>query len=142
MATIIALDLHGRAMMQRDMELIRDLLLEIRSREDVAPKILKMEGRDELVVGRHIEMLYQAGLIDGVYAERTSSSPIGEVFVRDLSWEGHDFIAALENQTVWGQIKQKFSAAELATLPLSIVKNVGMAILNEWAMQKAGLSGG
>src|SRR5262249_12371916 len=32
------------------------------------------------------------------------------------SWEGRDFLDVLRNQTVWGELKQSFSAAELASI--------------------------
>jgi hypothetical protein len=37
--------------------------------------------------------------------------------VRDLTWAGHDFLGVLENATVWGKIKQKFTPAELGGRP-------------------------
>ncbi|ESY64348.1 hypothetical protein X743_31260 [Mesorhizobium sp. LNHC252B00] len=57
--------------------------------------------------------------------------------MKDLSWEGRDFLAALQNKGVWNQIKQSFSAAELAGLPLSVVKDLGL--LKECAKSKVGL---
>ncbi|MER9140932.1 DUF2513 domain-containing protein [Mesorhizobium sp. M0051] len=43
--------------MKRDMELIREILLAVQYRTDLTPKPLTLEGHDEVVVGRHIEML-------------------------------------------------------------------------------------
>ncbi|WP_167458643.1 hypothetical protein [Mesorhizobium kowhaii] len=54
---------------------------------------------------------------------------------------GHDFLAALKNKGVWTQMKQSFSAAELAGLQLSVVKDLGLGLLKEWAKSKVGLGG-
>ncbi|MER9840144.1 DUF2513 domain-containing protein [Mesorhizobium australicum] len=127
--------------MKRDMELIREILLAVQARTDLTPKPLQLEGHDQVVVGRHVEMLSGAGLIDGPPQKRINA-PYALVFIKDLSWEGHDFLAALENKGVWNQMKQSFSAAELAGLPLSIVKDIGLGLLKEWAKSKVGLIAG
>jgi hypothetical protein len=56
-----------------------------------------------------------------------------------MSWAGHDFVAVLENDTVWSKIKASYSAAQLAALPLEVIKTVGVGLLETWAKQKAGL---
>jgi len=138
---IVALDPLGRAVVKRDMELIREILLAVQSRTDLTPKPLHLEGHDEVVVGRHIEMLSVAGLIDGPSKRPTRADSSQLVFIKDLTWEGHDFLAALENKGVWGKMKQSFSAAELAGMPFSVIKDVGLGLLKEWAKSKVGLGG-
>ncbi len=66
--------------------------------------------------------------------------PARWIVVRDLSWQGHDFAAAIQNESVWATIKQKLSPNELATMPLTIIKDVGVALLKAYAMRKLGLS--
>ena len=60
--------------------------------------------------------------------------------VTDMSWAGHDFLAALENKDVWSKLKQTFSAEQLASLPLDVIKGVGTGLLLHWAKGQAGLS--
>jgi hypothetical protein len=43
--------------MTRDMELIRKILLEIQSRKDLEPREVKIEGYNDVILGRHIELL-------------------------------------------------------------------------------------
>ena len=124
--------------MTRDMELIRLILLEIQSRKDIAPKTIEISGYDDLVVARHLELLKQAGLIDGIQSTPISV-PYSIIMVKDLTWTGHDFISALENETVWKKIKQTYSPSELATMPLAAIKTVGLGLLTEWAKSKIGL---
>ncbi len=126
--------------MMRDMELIRKIFAEIQSRDDVTLGRLEIPGVDEAIVARHLEMLLAEGLIEGEQFD-----PLGQLFpiitVKDLSWRGHDFAAALANDSVWAQIKKTFSMSELKTLPLAVFKEVSIGLLTQWAKSKAGLSG-
>jgi hypothetical protein len=135
---MIALNPEGRALMTRDMELIRKIFIEIRKRKDARPSSLEIEGVDEAIVGRHLEMLLNSGLIEGQnpgIVER--GFPV--ILVKDLSWEGHDFAAALLNDNVWSKLKKAFSVADLATLPLTVLKSVGADLLMQLAKAQVGL---
>jgi hypothetical protein len=137
---IIALNPNGRALMKRDMELIRKILLEIESWNDTTPKIVDIDGYDSIIIGRHVELLYEANLIDSLKPfESGSTHDPATIFVKDISWSGHEFIDVLKNQSVWGKLKENFSVEELAGLPLSVLQNVGMALFNEWAKRQVGL---
>jgi hypothetical protein len=106
---IIALDPHGRVMMTRDNELIRRILLDIfKAKKDVVPRPIKIDGVDRIVLGRHLEMLLNEGLIEGIISQ-SGMEDFAYVRVKDMSMKGHDFLAVLENDTVWNKIKQKFS---------------------------------
>jgi hypothetical protein len=127
--------------MMRDMELIRKILLQIQSREDIAPSPVEIEGVDEIVLARHMELLRDAGLIEATSTTISSKGyKYARIFVKDLTWEGHDFISALQNEGVWNQIKQSLSPSELATLPLTIMREVGLGLLGAYVKQKLGLS--
>jgi uncharacterized protein DUF2513 len=137
----IALRPDGKVFMTRDMELIRRILVEIQSRKNLDQKTVKIDGVDNVILGRHVEMLLEAGMIDGIRVG-LGYGGYSEVMVSDLSWAGHDFISVLENTGVWNKIKESFSTAELAGMPLSIVKDVGLGLFKEWAKKKVGLIGG
>ena len=76
-------------------------------------------------------------MIDGSKSS-VINRPASVVLVRDLTWEGHDLAAALRNETVWQQIKAKFSASELASLPISVLKAVAVVAVEHWAKSKFG----
>jgi hypothetical protein len=126
---------------KRDMELVREILLAVQERTSLKTAPLILEGRDEVVVGRHLEMLFHAGLVDGTTSQPLSS-PYAKVYVKDLTWAGHDFLSAMENKGVWSKIKQSFSATELAGMPLDVLKDVGVGLLKEYAKGKVGLGSG
>ncbi len=83
-------------------------------------------------------MLMQAGYLEGPKPVRSGSGGPPFIAIKDMTWDGHDFIAALENETVWSQIKQKLSPSELAGLPLGIIKDAGLGMLKAYIMNKLG----
>jgi hypothetical protein len=136
--TTIALDQSGRALMTRDMELIRRIVVEIQSRKDIEPRVVEIDGFDSVAVFRHVEMLHHAEYLEAITVVPMSGLPI--IRVKDLTMQGHDFAAVVLNEGVWSQIKKKFSAAELATIPLSIILEVGTGLLKQHAKNLFGLS--
>jgi hypothetical protein len=122
----------------RDMDLIRKIFAEIQSRKDVRERSVEIQGVEEWIIARHVEMLFEAGLVDGLRSDSMGQSfPI--IAVKDLTMAGHDFAAALANDSVWGTIKAKFSASELASMPLKVIEKLGSDFLMKWALSKAGL---
>ena len=124
--------------MTRDMELIRKILAQIKGWTSVDLRAIDLPDVDPSILARHIEMLHEAGLIE---AQKLSAPLHGPLLfaVKDLTWAGHDFAAAIENDTVWKSIKQKLSVQELAGLPLGIVKDVAMGILSHQIKSMFGL---
>jgi Hypothetical protein (DUF2513) len=136
---IIALEIGGRALMTRDMELIRRIILAIQERKTAELQPLEIPDVDPVVLTRHLEMLDNAG-----YIEAEKSVPFEKhrpltFIVKDLTWAGHDFAAVLENDTVWSRLKEKLSPRELATIPFSVLKTVGLGILEHYLKGKFGL---
>jgi hypothetical protein len=86
-------------------------------------------------------MLFQAGFLDGHPRRNTNSAGGADSsLITDLSWEGHEFLGVMKDQTAWGKIKSAFSPDELGTLPFAILKDVGVALVKQQAMQVVGLS--
>jgi hypothetical protein len=135
---IVALDPNGWARMTRDLELIRKIFAEIRARKDVSFKQVEIPGIEGWVVIRHVEMLLNAGLVEGSISAPLGPEPL-KILVKDLTMAGHDFAASLANDGVWNKLKQSYSATELAALPLKVVQSVATDFLLKWAMLKAGL---
>jgi hypothetical protein len=134
---IIALDPNGRAVMTRDMELIRRILKTIKEDQDTNFKAIDFPDVDPSILVRHMELLKEARLIESLESRPLEGGV--RIMVKDLTWAGHDFVAAVDNDTVWNKIKQKFSPGELATMPLSIVKTLGIGVLEQIAKAKLGL---
>jgi hypothetical protein len=93
--------------MQRDMDLIRQLLFKMENHSGgFAPKDYAVEGYTADQVGYHIWLLGQAGLMK--VADVTSLASSGPVAIPvNLTWEGHDFIAAARSDTIWSHAMEK-----------------------------------
>jgi hypothetical protein len=125
---IMALEAGGRALMTRDMELIRKIFAQIRARTTLGYQEIDIPGVDPAILARHIELLHDAKLIDANKSDPLHG-PHSLFIVKDLTWAGHDFAAAIEDDTVWGTIKQKLTPKQLAGLPLQVVKDLAMGLL-------------
>lgn len=130
---------NGRVLMTRDMELIRKIFIEIQRRKDAQLHSMEIQGVDEAILGRHLEMLLDAGLIDGMAASETYNAPFPKILVKDLSWEGHDVAGALLDDGVWKKIKETYTPLELSKLTLKALGEVAKGLITKWALSKAGL---
>jgi hypothetical protein len=110
------------AVLKRDMDYIRELLLEIEagktmfetlSSEDAAilraspRKPMSQEEADKL--RGHLDLMQQAGLI-----EIESSS----VVVKSLTWKGNDFLDSIRDPEIWRKTKDGAAAAKGWTMDL------------------------
>jgi hypothetical protein len=138
-AIIAQLNPTGRAVMTRSMELIRKIILEIQQRKTLVPDAIEIPDVDPAIVARHVELMLHAGLIEGVVTA-AYNAPYPTIHVKDLTWAGHDFADTVGNDRVWTKMKQKFSPGELVSMPLDIIKQVGVGLLTEMAKSQAGLS--
>lgn len=131
---------EGRAKdMRRDMDLVRTILRTIQAKADLKHSEIKIEGHDELIVGRHIAMLYDAGYIEGVDAQ-TLADPYKRILVTDLTWQGHEFAGALlTDEGVWEKVKAAFGPEKLATVPLKMIETVATQALTAWGLKQIGL---
>jgi hypothetical protein len=125
-------------MMTRDMELIRKIIEEIQSKQTLDPRPIQIEGVDSTVLARHLELMMNAKLIEGIQS-KPGSTFVPYVAVKDLTWAGHDFAAAIQNDTVWKRMKDTLGG-QIKSMPLEVLKMVGVSLLTELAKQQTGIS--
>src|SRR5262245_34932957 len=91
--------------MKRDMELIRMIMLECEApRVAVAPHEIQIEGYGAHKIGYHVWLLGEAGLL--VVAKTTHKTSNGpQAMPVHLTWEGHDFVDAIRDDTVWKSVR-------------------------------------
>jgi Hypothetical protein (DUF2513) len=126
--------------MQRNMELIRAILKDVQARDSLEYSVVAIEGHPIWQVQRHVELLVEAGFLQGA-SNGDNDEGYPDVVVRDLTFEGHDFLAALADDKVWAKLKQTYSATQLVGMPLAIIKKLGMTALQAYALQQLGLPG-
>jgi hypothetical protein len=92
--------------MKRDMELIRKILIKVEESDrdplDYVP--LEIEGYDQSTVSYHIWLLVDAGLVEGVDC---TSDAIFRWHAQRLTWDGHDFLQSIRDDTIWNKVKEK-----------------------------------
>lgn len=107
--------------MTRDFELIRKLLLQIEDAPAGEPlqSLTVDESLDEAVLGRHLELLIDAGLIEG---QVIGHRPVSFV-IHGLTWSGHDFVEHARNESVWRSVFENTKAAG-TSITLEILKGL------------------
>lgn len=89
--------------MKRDMELCRRILLDLENKSFGAGLImLEYKDIDPAVVAYHIKLLDDVGLIE---AEDISSLSRLRWRVKSITWEGHDFLDAIKEDSRWAKAK-------------------------------------
>lgn len=110
--------------MKRDMDLIREILRQMEEFSDLLGEVkIKAEGRSSDEVNYHVYLLHQAGLIQAVSAVAGGAGARAQrsagVLVQSdsfkyiplrLTWQGHEFLDAARNDTLWRKVKAKVLA--------------------------------
>jgi DNA-binding transcriptional ArsR family regulator len=93
LSVIIALNPNGRAIMTRDMELIRKIFAEIKSWDDARLHSVDIPGVSDAVLQRHLEMLMEGGLIE---AQPVGSYNLSRYLAEwDYKWNTRKMILSL-----------------------------------------------
>ncbi len=105
--------------MKRDMDLVRRILHEI---EDDHPGNgsfqFSFDNVEKKVADYHLELLVQAKLLSGSVTESKDRSTI---YIRGLTWEGHEFLDSARNDTIWKKAKSLVQT-KTGTLSFEILK--------------------
>lgn len=113
--------------MKRDMDLVRDLLLRLEAIElpvgastHITGKEpgLAVDGYSSEQIEYHLILLRDAGLV-----RTAGSQPAVGIGFTGLTWEGHDFLDAARNETVW-QSTKKTILEKGGGMALEVVKAV------------------
>lgn len=99
----------------RDMELIRELLFELEAGGGARP----LEGWCDASIRAHLAMMLEAGLLAG----RAGAG--GMLAIEGLTWSGHDFLAAIRQDTIWRRLRQRL-AETAGGLALESIKALAM----------------
>jgi hypothetical protein len=86
--------------MRRDMDLIREILMATEANRDIDTNGFSAEE-----VWNHVRLLKQAGYIDALVAAHQPPYPF-QIFA--LTWDGHEFLDAMRDDTLWKKAKETF----------------------------------
>jgi len=111
--------------MKLDMDLVRDLLLQIESLKPYEGFLII--EKDKLIDAEHIELLIEANLIKG--SVKLLYPRIPDIKVFRLTWEGHQFLETIRDDKVWRNTKSTLSKAGSFTLDL--IQKVAVDIITK-----------
>lgn len=114
--------------MKRDMELIRKILFKIEETVDnVAECNLTIEGYTMEQVAYHCSILYEGGYIYS-YKPQYGGNGVYSFGVGRLTWEGHEFLDNIREDTIWKKTKDIIKEKGLPVV-FDIVKAVSTEVI-------------
>lgn len=114
--------------MRRNMDIVRHILLETEQAESYSLDSSRMttEEWDSDEVSYNAEIMVEAGLLDASVSQ-TLGRRYPEVLIKRLTWEGHDLLDTIRDDTVWTKTKAKLGET-VGTAALEVVKAVAVSI--------------
>jgi len=124
--------------MKRDMETIRKVLIAIEEQyEDTALYGLEVNGLDMRTIAYHCKILYDGGFISD-YGAQFASNELYSFGVGSLTWQGHEFLDKIRDETVWEKTKSTIAKKGLP-MAIDVVKDIATAVVGE--MTKSAIKG-
>lgn len=120
--------------MRRDMDLVRHILSVTADSSAPLSADYFTDGYSKGLVEYHLSIMGQAGLID----TQTKTYKSGDVRITalGLTWEGQDFLAAIEDDTVWHRAKETIANA-VGSTTLAVIKSTAEGVATA-AIRNAG----
>lgn len=101
--------------MKRDLNLVRNILLDVESGSaGEAIDGFEYDGKGRGEVLEHVQLLLDAGFIDGLVATGGRNEPIGCVVFR-MTWAGQEFLSKAKNDTLWKKVLAQAEEKGLST---------------------------
>ncbi len=91
--------------MKRDINLIRELLLQIESKDCRKAEDFDIPDCDIRTINYHLIILSEGNFIKASFLQ-SDQSGIEDVIVHRLTWDGHEFLDAARNETAWNNAKK------------------------------------
>ena len=116
--------------MKRDMDLCRLILFKIEDEyRSTALFNLQIDGYDIETIAYHCDLLFEADLIKS-YKPTYASDEIYFFSVGALTWEGHDFLDKIRENTIWNRTKNSIKENALP-MTLEVIKSVATSFITD-----------
>lgn len=102
--------------MKRDLDLVRDILLAVEADPREGLVFLNLEKYSKRDVSNHVLLLTEAGYLESTVME-------GEFIPTHMTWQGHEFLEAARNDTIWERAKEQIKKEGLG-MALPILLNL------------------
>jgi predicted transcriptional regulator len=112
--------------MRRDMDLVRQILLKLEEQNENRAVRLEneLEGFDHDSIIYHIMILSEANFINAIDA---SGARRPYYIAKSLTWQGHEFLDAIRNDTVWNQVKDEVKEKG-GSIPFDLLKALALQV--------------
>jgi hypothetical protein len=134
----------GGETMKLNHDCVRECLLYLEKNLEFAKTIDPNQLIEDLKYSKNdifysLQKLQETGYIEGgVTVSNTFTSCIYNVNpIRDISWEGHEYIDTIRDNKVWHKTKKV--TASLKSVPLSMMKTIAAQVLIGLIKEKTGL---
>jgi hypothetical protein len=120
-----------RLAMQRNWEIIREILLQLEASNKANPSINanSFNGLEEQEVAYNMRLLSEAGYIEAKIQNLSDGSGrIGVALATKMTNAGHNLLDTIRNETVWKKIKDKFSTSGI-DMTFDLVITAGKKIM-------------
>ena len=112
--------------MTRDMDLIRQILIEVDAHQDpMRPFHVQAAGYSPDQIAYHVKLLAEAGYVDAMNFTTHASF---DWRPQSLTWRGHEFLGAIRNDTVWQKLKAELKDRRLDA-PLELVQQLASKLV-------------
>lgn len=113
--------------MKRNWDLIRKILQKLEEKADTTSWLQSDEtkGFDAKIVAYHYGLLTEAGLIKSL---DISSMEEEDYTALSLTWQGHEFLDKIRNDSVWNKVKSTVQSKSL-DLSFDVIKTVATKII-------------
>lgn len=127
--------------MQRNMDLIRELLLKLEALPMRPGEVMSISPEAEEIVVRgydagqidyHLTMIRKAGFID-----EGGEHPMVGIGFRSLSWEGHDFLDSVRDPEIWAKTKK--AAGRAGGFTVDLLKDLAKGFIKKQIEKKTGI---
>jgi hypothetical protein len=110
--------------MKRDWDTVRELLTKIEecSQPGEITRLSSFPAERAAEISYHIELLLEAGLVDGQMSKSIHRGPHDFIATR-LTWSGHEFLESIRSETVWQKTKKVFATKGIE-MTVDLVKSV------------------
>ena len=116
--------------MERNLDLIKSILEHFEAKDDWKhEKDLEVENYDTKIVSYHIQIMYEAGLINGE-AITSNTGRIHDVIPFRLTWQGHEFLDNIKDKSRWKKIKN-IVISKGGSFSIELVKRLAIRIAEE-----------
>lgn len=126
--------------MKRDMDLVRSLLLFLEARDDpsgIEAADIRIGEATKTEVQYHLNLMFQAGLINGEPVRSTTSARLIYVIPFDLTWTGHEFLESVRDPEIWRQARS--GASKAGTAGIDFIWGLAKAALTRAIADQTGV---